>query len=1212
MSVRLKLSDLRRRGMVSSIAVAAGAMGFLVAPASAQGGTGVPEGYSAASGLADVRSYSLESDGSVRLVMNDGSTLVVPADQVSVIEGVIYVDTAALSPAAPVAEAAAASGSGGGGGAILGVLGGAGALGAAAGGGGGGGGSSSSGGGGGGGGSSNTAPSFTSGTTANFAENGTGTAYQATANDADGDALTYSISGGADSSLFRINASTGAVTFAASPDFENPGDANGDNVYEVTISVSDGTTSVQQAVSITVTDVSTPPTITSANSATVAENETDVVYQATATDSAGETLSFAIAGGADAALFQIDSATGEVRFIAPPDFDAAGDANGDNVYEITVAVSDGEDTVTQNVSITVTNIDEAPLISTGIAFTVQENSSGAVFTAAATDPEGNPVTFSLEGADAALFSLDAGTGEVSFTASPDFEAPADSDGDNTYEVTLVASDGSQTTRQGITVDVTNVAEGSATSITSSTTSTVSENQTSAYVIRATGEDGAVLTYSISGTDAALFNVNAETGEVSFIAAPDFEAPGDANNDGVYDITVTAANGADSDSQNVSITVGNASESGDLPSDNTTDIVMVSGGSYTGQLEVEADTDWIAVHLEAGQRYEINLFGSGANEVVDPLMRLYDSSGSLVAENDDISLGSVRDSQISFTVQTSGIYYIEADTWDDEGSDPSYQRSGQYTVTVEHTDPLSVWSTQEIADYLNQNGWNGAQWNVSSGDTLTVNITGLTADGQALARAALQSWTDVTGIVFQEVATGGDIVFDDEEEGAFAGPTSITGGFFNGATVNVGTEWLDTYGAGINSYSYQTYIHEIGHALGLGHAGPYDGSADYATDAIYLNDSWQVTIMSYFTQTENTFIDATFAFVLTPQLADIVAVQDMYGAPGSVRGGDTTYGFNSNAGNVVFDATSFTTITSYTILDTGGHDTLDYSGSAAQQVLDLRQDSYSSVQGGIGNVAIAIGTVIEDAIGGTGNDTFYANGADNTLTGNSGDDVFVAGAGGGNDVFDGGTGNDTAVFSGASSDYSITTNGSGNTVVTDLRAGSPDGTVELIGVENIAYGGAIPETASVNLLDDSQVARIHIDVEDFGAHGCACHVCTSTKEDAHNHAGMPEMPGVSEVQIDDAMGLDLRMPLPELHIEEAVGFMTSLTDEAVQAVLEDWQGELVATVSGLEEVPLPAFVGDVVQPVNTVSALPKPAELPLPGFDDMSPAIDPSDTAEGWV
>ena len=99
----------------------------------------------------------------------------------------------------------------------------------------------------------NQPPSFTSAASVTVPENSGGTIYTATATDPDGDGLTFSLAGGADQAAFRITAA-GALSFAAAPDFEAPADADGNNIYLVTIGVSDGTTSDTLGLTVTVTD----------------------------------------------------------------------------------------------------------------------------------------------------------------------------------------------------------------------------------------------------------------------------------------------------------------------------------------------------------------------------------------------------------------------------------------------------------------------------------------------------------------------------------------------------------------------------------------------------------------------------------------------------------------------------------------------------------------------------------------------------------------------------------------------------------------------------------------------------------------------------------------------------------------------------------------------------------------------------------------------
>lgn len=999
------------------------------------------------------------------------------------------------------------------------------------------------------------------------------TAFDPPETDGDGQTITYTIIGGADADLFfPYENSSGRLVFRTAPDFENPTDANSDNVYEVIIEGSDGELTDQQTLLITVTDRNDAPVWTSGTAFSVAENSTTAA-NLTATDAEGNALTWSLLSTRDTDLFTIDANTGELSFITPPDFENPTDDDGDNVYVVQVQLTDGTNPVPAFVSITVTNVNEfAPAFSSATAANVAENTTGVAYTAVATDGDGDSVTYSIVGgADVADFSIDAATGEVSFVSAPDFESPDDADSDNVYDLVIRASDGSQTTDLTVALTVTDQVETGAPTFQSAAAGNVSESQTSAYVIRAVDAEGDTITYSISGTDAALFAVDSETGEVSFLTAPDFESPADSGGNNIYDITVTASDGTNSNSQDVAITVSDITdEAGDVPDNDTTEVHMVSGGSYVGNLETSGDEDWVRVELVAGQRYQFDLAGTGSDTLGDPLIRLFDDSGSLIGENDDISLGVNRDSRLTFTATETGTYYIEVDSWDGGSVD---ERTGEYTLTVSHTDPLRNFSYQEIGDYL-ASGFGGGQFNASTGDTLTVNITGLTADGQTLARAALEIWSDVTGLIFQEVTTTADITFDDEEDGAFAGPDGVIGGFFTAASVNVGTNWLDTYGTSLDSYSFQTYIHEIGHALGLGHAGPYDGSADYGVDNIYLNDSWQATVMSYFSQGENTEIDASTAYVVGLQVADIIAARDMYGLDPTTRSGDTTYGFNSNAGNTIFDATNgFGFATSFAVYDAGGTDTFDYSGSSSDQTIDLREEAYSSVLGIRGNIGIATGTVIENAIGGSGDDNLIGNAADNVLTGNGGNDSFFAS--GGNDTFNGGAGTDTAYFSGASTDYTVIDNG-GSLTVTDNRAGSPDGTVELIGIENIVYdaddtfpeffGAAGPDTSGAEPIDLSKLPAAGTDFP----------VMTSLTQDVIDHAVASASGGKTARPVMESLGndghTDLTLMLAKHEAEDDV--LPGLDQDVIDAVS---LAEVHGDTSGFE--PLSDDVGAVLRTVE---------------------------------
>lgn len=374
--------------------------------------------------------------------------------------------------------------------------------------------------------------------------------------------------------------------------------------------------------------------------------------------------------------------------------------------------------------------------------------------------------------------------------------------------------------------------------------------------------------------------------------------------------------------------------------------------------------------------------------------------------------------------------------------------GSGTALTETLAASTLVSLQDLADYLTTGFWEdfgeipnsfnlGASGFSPNNGELLYNVSGYANDPNGLTdaraelvREAFKIYGEVLGITFTETTSTGDevdIFFSDNGVGAYSGglydPVS---GYIDYAIVNVALSWsggTSTY----NDYTLMTFFHEIGHALGLGHQGPYNGSATFGIDNIFDNDSWQVTMMSYFSQVENTNISATEAFLQGPMVVDWIALNDLYGPQGygvdNAFLGNTTYGFNTNITSEISDIwanfSSYADVTASTIIDAGGIDTLDFSGFSANQLINLAitsasdtAPSLSNIGGAVGNLAIAVGTVIENAIGGSGNDSIFGNFSDNILSGNGGDDDLFGFAGndtlnGGDDAdqLNGGTGDD---------------------------------------------------------------------------------------------------------------------------------------------------------------------------------------------------------------
>lgn len=194
--------------------------------------------------------------------------------------------------------------------------------------------------------------------------------------------------------------------------------------------------------------------------ASVYEGQVVTTYDVEVTGGSGEGPYYTIEGGQDSDFFNINYNTGLLKFNSAPDYEDPSDSNHNNTYEVVLGVTDGIVLVEQPVSIAVLNInDNTPVWRSGFSVSVSEGSGLAVYTARATDSDGQTPTYSIYGgADSGQFSINGNTGVLTFQSAPDFENPTDSNLDNNYEVTLLASDGSNTREKDVTVSVSNINE----------------------------------------------------------------------------------------------------------------------------------------------------------------------------------------------------------------------------------------------------------------------------------------------------------------------------------------------------------------------------------------------------------------------------------------------------------------------------------------------------------------------------------------------------------------------------------------------------------------------------------------------------------------------------------------------------------------------------------------------------------------------------------
>ena len=196
------------------------------------------------------------------------------------------------------------------------------------------------------------------------------------ASDSDGqDGVSgYSVSGGVDSARFSIT-TAGVLTFNSAPDFESPADSGGNNVYDIVVTATSGTSgrvrTATQSVTVTVDDVgeggsNSPPVFSSSSSFSVNENVRNVgTVVASDSDSGDSVTGYSISGGVDRSLFSITNG-GVLTFRSAPDYESPVDSGGNNVYDLVVVVTSGTGsrvrTATQSISVTVVDVGEGPVI----------------------------------------------------------------------------------------------------------------------------------------------------------------------------------------------------------------------------------------------------------------------------------------------------------------------------------------------------------------------------------------------------------------------------------------------------------------------------------------------------------------------------------------------------------------------------------------------------------------------------------------------------------------------------------------------------------------------------------------------------------------------------------------------------------------------------------------------------------------------------------
>jgi cytochrome oxidase Cu insertion factor (SCO1/SenC/PrrC family) len=588
---------------------------------------------------------------------------------------------------------------------------------------------------------------------------GTVVGVTASSSDVNGGAVTYSLTADSSGGGFTINSTTGVITVANSAKIDYETAAG--HAYTVTAQASDGTLTNSQTFSIGVTDVA-PSAPVDANGATNtvlegAANGTAVGITASSTDVNGGAVTYSLIGDTSGGGFTINATTGVITVADGSKIDY--ESSPGHAYTVTAQASDGTLTSSQAFTINVGDVPmTTPVDSNGAANSVAEGAAAGTtvgITASATDPSGPATTYSLIGdTSAGGFTINASTGVVTVAnpAKIDFES---SGAGHSYNITVQASNGVQTTSQVFTVGVTDVAPSAPTD-SNGAANTVAEGAANGTVVGVTASstdvNGPAPTYSLTGdTSGGGFTINATTGVITVADSTKINyetAPGHA-----YTVTAQASDGTLTNSQTFTIAVSDVAPSAPVDSNGATNTVAegAANGSTVGVTAFSTDVN--------GPGVTYSLVG--------------DTSNGGFTINSTTGVVTVADgTKLDYETTPSHAYTVTA-----QASDGTLTNSQTFTIALTDVAPTAPTDINGAANSVAEGAANGSTVGITAssvdpnGPATTYSLT-----DSAGGRFAIDS---STGVV--TVANGAAIDFETAAGHAYGITVQATSGALSTST-----------------------------------------------------------------------------------------------------------------------------------------------------------------------------------------------------------------------------------------------------------------------------------------------------------------------------------------------------------------------------------------------------------------------------------------------